>query len=87
MVHKLICWLALFSHISYSKKRNSRFPINWGDLTKEQEQLHQQQQQQQQQQQIQQVDEPMVMEEEDENQDKFIVDAPQDVTESMVMTE
>lgn len=62
------------------KPRVTRFPINWGDLTKEQEQLQQQQQ-------IQQADEPMVTEEEDENDGKFIVDAPQDVTESMVMTE
>jgi len=61
------------------KPRVTRFPINWGDLSKEQEQ---------QQQDIQQADAPMVTEEEDETDVKFMVDvAPQDVTDSMIMTE
>jgi len=65
------------------KPRVTRFPINWGDLSKEQEQ--QQQEQQELQDEIQQADAPMVTEEEDGH--KFMVDAPQDAPESMIMTE
>lgn len=66
------------------KPRVTRFPINWGDLSKEQEQLQQELQLQQE---IQHADAPMVTEEDDETDLGSMVDVAQDASESMIITE
>jgi len=65
------------------KPRVTRFPINWGDLSKEQEQEQQEQQSLQNELQQADVDAPMVTEEDEGFAGKFMVDAPQDAPEMM----